>query len=62
MTGYVTQNTIYRFLVVNVEKKIYATCGSVKASEAGEIPVKEAKLYQFHSERLSSTIEQIAFY
>jgi len=52
MTGYVTQNTIYRFLVVNAEKKLYAACGTTKASEAGETSWKDARLFQFHSERM----------
>jgi hypothetical protein len=61
MTGYVTQNTIYRFLVVDAEKKLYAACGTVKAAEAGETSLKDARLFQFHSERMKQTLEQIAF-
>jgi hypothetical protein len=62
MTGYVTQNTIYRFLVENIYTKLYAACGGLKIEDANDESFKEAKLYQYHAQRIQSTLDQIAFY
>jgi hypothetical protein len=55
MQGYVTANTIYVFLIENLEEKIRQSCG-IKPGE----PTSD-RLYEYHAEKIQNNIEQIAF-
>lgn len=43
MQGYVTSNTVYRFLVENIEHKLYASCGLKKEDGSNH------KMYEIHA-------------
>jgi len=50
MQGYVTSNTIYRFLVENIERKLYQSCGIKKEDDGTH------KFYLYHAERIHGAL------
>ncbi len=52
MQGYVTSNTIYRFLAENIESKLYLSCGLKKKDVNNNV-----KIYEIHAHRIHSTLE-----
>ena len=59
MQGYVTSNTVYVFLIENIEDKLLASCGL--KTDNTEIP-SDNRLYEYHADRIHSTLESIAGY
>lgn len=57
MQGYVTANTIYVFLIENIEEKINISCGIKPGEEKNP-----DRLFEYHSEKIQGTLDQIAFY
>lgn len=60
MQGYVTSNTVYVFLIENIQDKLLASCG-LKTGNNTEIP-SDNRLFEYHADRIHSTLESIAGY
>jgi hypothetical protein len=57
MQGYATSNTIYVFLIENLEDKIYTSCGVSPLSKSEKKVSGSQQMYQYHAERLHGNLD-----
>lgn len=53
-----TANTIYVFLIENIEEKINISCGVGRQDEGNN----NSRQYEYHADKIQGTLDQIAFY
>lgn len=55
MQGYVLVNNMYVHVLENLEAKVYESCGMKQSEGSGDM--WKDRLYEFHSDRIQSTMD-----